>query len=207
MHIRSWSALFAGVAALVFAGATNADEFLATLTLDGLSFVSFQDEETLPIPAGSTIRFRFGDRSNRSNDSVPFTIRPEDVSIAPIPLSGDRLLRYELSRAASGVVRRPSGSRDWILQFTGSVSAQLEGARESADPLEYAIAFTTESASASNREQTRNVQVTGMRLVDGAWYAQIVGATSNQEQAYPKPGAAVYTVLSGRFDRFPTAAR
>jgi hypothetical protein len=42
-----------------------------------------------------------------------------------------------------------------------------------------------------------------MRLVDGVWYAQIVGATTNKENAYPAPGAAVYTVLSGRFDRVP----
>jgi hypothetical protein len=30
-----------------------------------------------------------------------------------------------------------------------------------------------------------------------------VGATTNQENAFPEPGAAVYTVLSGSFDRVP----
>jgi len=42
-----------------------------------------------------------------------------------------------------------------------------------------------------------------MRLVDGVWYAQIVGATTNEENAYPPPGTAVYTVLSGSFDQVP----
>jgi hypothetical protein len=42
-----------------------------------------------------------------------------------------------------------------------------------------------------------------MRLVDSARYAQIVGATTNEENAFPAPGAAVYTVLSGSFDRVP----
>jgi len=42
-----------------------------------------------------------------------------------------------------------------------------------------------------------------MRVVEGAWYGQIVGATTNRENAFPEPGAAVYTVLSGIFDRLP----
>ena len=42
-----------------------------------------------------------------------------------------------------------------------------------------------------------------MRLVNGVWYAQIVGATTNEENAFPAPGAAVYTVLSGSFDQVP----
>jgi hypothetical protein len=42
-----------------------------------------------------------------------------------------------------------------------------------------------------------------MRLVEGARYGQIVGATTNKDNAFPEPGAAVYTVLSGSFDRVP----
>jgi hypothetical protein len=42
-----------------------------------------------------------------------------------------------------------------------------------------------------------------MRLVDGVWYGQLVGATTNKTNAFPKPGTAVYTVLSGRFDPIP----
>ena len=43
----------------------------------------------------------------------------------------------------------------------------------------------------------------GLNLVDGVWYGQIVGATTNKENAFPEPGAAVYTVLSGSFDQVP----
>ena len=57
--------------------------------------------------------------------------------------------------------------------------------------------------AASNAQHTDSVSVRGMRLVDGVWYAQIVGATTNKENAYPAPGAAVYTVLSGSFDQVP----
>ena len=50
---------------------------------------------------------------------------------------------------------------------------------------------------------TMTVEITGMRLVDGVWYVQLVGATVNKENAFPKPGTAVYTVLSGQFDQMP----
>ena len=68
---------------------------------------------------------------------------------------------------------------------------------------DYAIPFTTEGTAASNRPATETLQVSGMRLVEGAWYGQIVGATTNRENAFPEPGAAVYTVLSWSFDRVP----
>jgi hypothetical protein len=63
---------------------------------------------------------------------------------------------------------------------------------------DYAIPFTTEGAAATNRPRTETLEVSGMRLVEGAWYGQIVGATTNKDDAFPEPGAAVYTVLSGR---------
>ena len=67
----------------------------------------------------------------------------------------------------------------------------------------YAISFTTEGAAASDAQRTHSVAVNGIRLVESGRYAQIVGATTNPENAYPEPGAAVYTVLSGSFDRVP----
>jgi hypothetical protein len=42
-----------------------------------------------------------------------------------------------------------------------------------------------------------------MRLIDGVWYVQLGGATTNRENAIPAPGTAVYTVLSGQFDQMP----
>ena len=63
--------------------------------------------------------------------------------------------------------------------------------------------FTTESTEATNLAGNVTVEITGMRLVEGVWYVQLVGATVNKENAFPKPGAAVYTVLSGQFDQLP----
>ena len=34
-------------------------------------------------------------------------------------------------------------------------------------------------------------------------HEQLVGATVNKQNAFPKPGTAVYTVLSGQFDQLP----
>lgn len=45
--------------------------------------------------------------------------------------------------------------------------------------------------------------MTGARVGEGAWYTQIVGAATNRATAFPEPGAAVYTVLSGSFDQMP----
>jgi hypothetical protein len=173
-------------------------ELVATMTLDGLSFVSFQDEEVLPIPSGSTIRFRFSD--SLKSGSIPFTIGQDDVSIAPISLPDGRSLRYALAEPAAGTVSK--NGEAWVLQFNATVSATLEENGRSRT-LTYSMPFTTETVKASNLPDTRKVEVTGSRVVEGAWYTQVVGATANKSEAYPKPGSAVYTVLSGHFDAFP----
>jgi hypothetical protein len=59
------------------------------------------------------------------------------------------------------------------------------------------------AAAAQERAGTGTLGVDGLRLVESARYAQIVGATTNRANAFPEPGAAVYTVLSGSFDRVP----
>ena len=110
---------------------------------------------------------------------------------------------------------------DWILTFPFLVAfgaillvfdplqrvARLVGQRPqdggAGGTMVYAMPFSTESASATNLENTHSVQITGMRMVEGAWYVQLVGATVNKENAYPKPGTAVYTLLSGQFDQIP----
>jgi hypothetical protein len=177
----------------------GAEENIGTFTLDGLSFVSFGDQHFLFPATGSTIRFRFG--TVQADGTVSFTIQPEDVSIAPIPLpSSQGTLLYRLAAPALGFVRPTEDGRK--IEFNASVAATLD-APEGSGTFKYAIPFTTETRTASNAQRTDSVSVTGMRLVDGAWYAQIVGATTNEENAYPAPGAAVYTVLSGSFDRVP----
>ena len=82
------------------------------------------------------------------------------------------------------------------------VSAMLQSASESGAHT-YTMPFTTDAAAASNAAGTETLSVTGLRLVDGVWYGQIVGATTNHTNAFPEPGAAVYSVLSGSFDQMP----
>jgi len=65
----------------------------------------------------------------------------------------------------------------------------------------YSVPFTTETATASSGGHT--LSATGVRIVPGARYVQLVGATVNKPDAVPQPGTAVHTVLSGSFDRLP----
>ncbi len=191
--------LTATLALLLSAGTSAAEENFGTFTLDGLSFVSFGDQQFLFPPTGSTIRFRFGTPSK--DGTVSFTIQPADVSIAPIPLpSGKGTLEYQLVAPAFGFVRPTENGRK--IEFNAAVAATLD-APEGSGTYTYAMSFTTEGASANNAQRTHSVAVSGLRLVDRAGYAQIVGATTNEENGYPAPGAAVYTVLSGSFDRVP----
>jgi hypothetical protein len=192
-------ALVVGAALLVGASSSHAEGTIGTFRLDGLSFVSFGDQQFVFPATGSTIRFRFGNIN--PDGSIPFTIDLGDVSIAPIPLpSGQGTLRYTLAAPAFGFMRPTEAGRK--LEFSAAIAATLE-APEGSGTYTYPIPFTTETAAASNTEHTDSVSVSGMRLVDGVWYAQIVGATTNKENAYPAPGTAVYTVLSGSFDQVP----
>jgi hypothetical protein len=177
----------------------SAEETTGTLTLDGLSFISFGDRQVLALPAGSTVRFRFG--SPTPSGSIPFTIRPEDVSIAPVALvSSTGTLRYSIASPASGSMTSTANGRQ--ISFSATVRATVDSP-EANGSFDYAIPFTTETTSASNLSGSETETVSGMRLVNGAWYGQIVGATTNKSEAFPEPGTAVYTVLSGSFDQVP----
>jgi hypothetical protein len=58
---RRWISLIAAFSSVLpFATPAFSEETIGTMTLDGLSFISFGDQEVLPIPPGSTVRFRFG---------------------------------------------------------------------------------------------------------------------------------------------------
>ncbi len=184
------------LAALSLISATRSGaETIGTLTLDGLSYVSFQDEQVLPL-AGGSIRFHFG--APATDGSIPFSIAPDDVSIPDISLSTGETLRYGLASTSSG--RLVPSATGLIVQFSATVTATLISGEEEGT-LSYGVPFTTETASASSGGRT--VQVTGVRIVPAARYTQLVGATVNKPNAVPKPGTAVYTVLSGSFDRLP----
>jgi hypothetical protein len=177
----------------------GAEETVGTLTLDALSFISFGRQQTFMIPSGSTIKFHFGEP--RADGSVPFTISPGDVSIASISLAGnDGELRYSLASPTSGLMRTAEGGRR--IDFRASVNATLVQAGGEGT-YTYSMPFTTETLEATSLSGDLEIEVTGMRLVDGVWYVQLVGATVNKANAFPAPGTAVYTVLSGSFDRIP----
>ena len=182
---------------LLAASATG--ETVSTLTLDGLSFISFGDEEYLYLPAGSTLKLRFS--APQPDGSAAFTIAPSDVSIGDVSLPGGGVLRYALVGTATGAMSvTPDGRK---LSFTAVVRATLDTGSSTDGSFDYSIPFTTESTAASNAMGTEVLSVYGMRLVEGVWYGQIVGATTNKENAFPEPGTAVYSVLSGTFDQVP----
>jgi len=195
--MRNASCRIVLVVALLVSPGLAAGETLSTLTLDALSYVSFQNEEILAFPSGSTIRFRFGDASRTG--IVPFTLGPDDVSIPPISLPGGQTLTYDLALPANGSMETTATGRR--ISFNAMVSATLDG--PNGGTFTYSIPFSTESASATDASGSESVSVSGMRVVEGALYVQIVGATVNRTNAFPKPGTAVYTVLSGEFDQVP----
>jgi len=177
-----------------------AAETISTLTTDALSFISFHGEETLLIPSGTKLKLRFGEAS--PDGSIPFTIASDDLEMPPVDLPSEgRRLIYRLKDRASGIMRETEEGRQ--IDFTADVhvSFEDEGSQSSHS---YRMHFTTETESARDRFGDAAISVTGMRAVEGAWYTQLVGATTNASKAVPAPGAAVYTVLSGRFDQLPS---
>lgn len=174
-------------------------ETISTLTLDWASYVSFGEVEDVGLPAGSTIQFRFGDPN--PDGSVPFTIDPTDVSIAPAPLPQSAgTLQYSLPTSTTGLMSTTATGRR--IDFNATVRATISGAAANGS-FDYNLPFTTEIASATNLPQTVQLTVAGLRMVEGVWWLQLVGATTNKANAYPQPGTAVYTVLSGSFDQVP----
>ncbi|MFQ5515756.1 MAG: hypothetical protein ACE5FG_15200 [Myxococcota bacterium] len=189
-----------GLGLLGHAGLARAEVTVGTFTLDGLSFIFFGDQQILLPESGSFIRFHFGTPS--ADGSVPFTIAPADVSITPVALPANGgTLDYTIASPASGTIVPTADGRR--ISFTATVRATLSGSHGAGESYDYVMPFSTESAAANDAAGTQSVSVTGMRLVEGAWYGQLVGATTNRTNAFPEPGAAVYTVLSGQFDQIP----
>ncbi|MCP5058517.1 MAG: hypothetical protein GY937_17585 [bacterium] len=177
----------------------GAETTTGTLTLDSLSFISFEGYENLNLPAGSTIEFAFSDPD--PGGSVSFTILPSGVSIPSIQLwSTPGELRYTLAAPATGTATKTSEGIK--ISFSATVSVTL--VQQGGGTFQYSLPFTTESASATNAAGTNTVSLSGMQLVEGPNHVQLVGATTNKTNAFPEPGRAVSSVLSGTFDTFPT---
>ncbi len=118
------------------------------------------------------------------SSSYPIRVRgclPRDGSRQAAPGSGREQDRLRCSRSGDAEAAFGQGTYD------------------------YEIPFTTAVATATSRDGTETLTRSGRSITDDAHYAQIVGATTNRANAFPKPGAAVYTVLSGRFDTLPRA--
>lgn len=197
MRSQTWGKMLA-VAALVTASEVAlAQEQIATLALDASSYISYSDTATVQVPAGSTIRFRFGN-ANRDG-SIPITVRPTDVSIAPIAVAEGATITYTLGSIASGTLRKMDGAR--TIELDATLVATL---RESAEvpAVAYQLRFTTGTAQAVNTSQTDSVSVDGSPPT-ATNHVQLVGAATNQPDAFPGPGEAVYAVLSGTFDLIP----
>jgi hypothetical protein len=172
----------------------------ASLTLDGFSYVSFDDQETFLIPSGGTVRFKVG--APLADGSVPISVDPADVSVGPMTLrAGDEQLVFSLADRASGTVRLESDGR-YRAELTATVRVALIHPRDGGTA-EYTIRFTTEGASAWNLKRTKQVSVSGVRIDPTSRSVQLVGGTTAQAGDYPQPGAAVFAVLSGVLDRIP----
>lgn len=169
------------------------------LTLDALSFIAYHGGETHLVPSGSTLTLRFPEASSAT--SLGFKISPEDLNIRPVhvPAIG-RYLIYRLAGPTSGVMTNTNEGR--TITFSAEIVVSFEGDTDTSEKI-YPMQFTTEIAAARDANGENRVEVNGLRAVDGVWYTQIVGATTNAKNAVLAPGEAVYTVLSGQFNQLP----
>lgn len=192
---------FAVVAALVVlpAGVLHANELSATLELDHGSYISYGEFEKVRIRPGSQIRFRFGPPG--SDGSIPLTIFPSDVSIAPIPVAQGSAIEYSLADVAVGTLR--AGSAGFEIEVLATLVATLRG-RTDVPSSTVALRFSTHHVEPSSADELDAYAADGDPV--GALQAvRLVGTTTNPSDAFPGPGARVRAVLSGRFDRLPWA--
>ena len=189
--LLSWTVASATVAV--------AEERVATLRLDDQAYVSYSETQNVKLPPGSTIQFRFG--SANADGSLPITVRPEDLSIAAIPVAEGATIQYALRETATGTLRNVGGVRQ--IELAATLVASLRENPET-PPVAYQLVFTTGRAQAVNTGGTESVTLDGA-APSAANHVSLVGAATNRTDAFPGPGEAVYAVLSGRFDSLPAA--
>lgn len=183
---------------LLSSRAVAEEPFLATLRLDPFSIVSFGDQEVYSLPEGSEIQFEFA--AAEGSGALPFVIRPRAALIAPLTLShADESLRFTLAQTATGSMRLASDGRIAI-DVDAYVIVTLDHP-EAPGVKRLPIHFTTESAQARSLAGDREIDVSGARVSGRG--VQLVGTATNADDDYPRPGAPVYVILSGAFDRLP----
>lgn len=193
----SWAVVCLVFWTLAVAERCLAQGIVATLRLDDHAYVSYSDTETAKLPSGSTIQFRFGPAN--ADGSVPILVRPEDLSIAPIPVAEGATIAYALRETASGMIRSVGGVRQ--IELAATLVASLRENPE-VPAVVHQLVFTTGRAQATNANQTESVTVEGTPAAPSQ-AVRLVGAATNQPDAFPGPGEAVYAVLSGTFDWLP----
>lgn len=198
MRIRVWRGMLALTVALIAPDVALAQEQIGTLALDGASYVSYSDTANPAIPAGSTIRFRFG--ATNADGSIPITVQPDDLAIAPIAVGLGATIHYTLQSVATGTLRSVAGERQ--IELLATLVATLEAPEAESAPVAYQLRFTTGTAQAANAAQTELVEVEGQPAAPSN-HVELVGAATNLPDAFPGPGEAVYAVLSGSFDWLP----
>lgn len=194
---RSWALVCLVFWTIAVAQRSLAQDIVATLRLDEHAYISYSETETAKLPSGSTIQFRFGPAN--ADGSVPISVRPADLSIAPIPVAEGATIEYALRETASGTIRSVGGVRQ--IELAATLVASL---REDPDvaPVAYQLVFTTGRAQASNAGGTETVTLDG-EAPAASNRVSLVGAATNRPDAFPAPGEAVYAVLSGTFDWLP----
>jgi hypothetical protein len=197
--MRRLCAAIVALTALLPLAAGAEEPFVATFRLDPFSVVSFGDQEIYPLPEGSEIQFEFA--PSGAPGSRGFSIRPSEALIKPMPLRGvGESMQFTLARTATGVMRRaPEGGL--VIEIDAYVTVTLDHP-DTPGWKRLPIRLTTESAQARSRDGRQVIDVAGGRVAGRG--VQLVGATTNSDADHPKPGAAVYVVLSGVFDRLPS---
>lgn len=199
MRRRSSLVLAVLVLAQASVFSSSAEPFWATLRLDELSHVSFGGQENFAIPAGE-IRFEFWEAAG--DGSLGFVVRPSEALLAPIPLRReDESLELALARQATGSMRLGPDGR-LIVEIDAHVVVTLNHPEEPGAK-KLSLRLTTEEVTARGFDGTRDINVAGSRTSPGGRVIQLVAATTNEADDYPRPGAPVYVVLSGTFDRLP----
>ncbi len=198
---RARAAVRLGVVCFLLASPARGQEQVATLTLDGLSYLSVEGHAAFEIPAGSTIELRFG---RATGDSVPFTISPDGVKIAPVRFDENTQLLYSLASASPGTLKRATDGT-YQIDLSATVAVTSTGPDGTAYAT-YPVRLTTERASAPDRQKGGQVEIDGLRVAPASRYVQLVAAATNRGDAMLGAGAAVRSVLSGTFDRLPELA-
>lgn len=198
--MRSFAAAFWVVVFVLAASTSRAEEFVATLTLNESSLVSFEDDEVYSIPSGSTIRFRFA--SPVVEESSVVFVRPSDVTMGPLTLrSSEEKLLFSLADPATGLVSR---KLDGSLAVEVKADVNVTFVHQEGNSLKtIPIRFTTETVEGQNLSGTTSLSVSGAPVNRSTRAVELVGTSTTSEMGYPIPDAAVFVILSGVFDQLP----